>query len=132
MKIRVLLLLLLTFFAKTLSAGEPTDVSLIQLIANPKEYDGKLVRVGGVVNFEFEGDAIYLHKDDIRYCLTKNGLWLDTQSMQKKKLNGKYVSVEGIFNATSKGHMGLWSGTLQRISRMGLLPEREEKSTRQP
>jgi len=115
-----------------LFADEPINVSLIQLIANPKEYDGKFVRVGGFASFEFEGDAIYLHKDDMRYCLTKNGLWLDTGSLGKQKFNGKYVSVEAIFNATSKGHMGLWSGSLQRISRMGLLPDREEKPTQQP
>src|SRR5258707_6462217 len=114
MKIRILALLLLTCFAKTLFADEPINVSLIQLIANPKEYDGKLVRVGGVASFEFEGNAIYLHKDDMRYCLTNNGLWLDTWSLAKQKFNGKYVSVEAIFNGTLKGHMGLWSGSLQR------------------
>jgi hypothetical protein len=105
MKARLFLMLLLARFAMPLFADGPMDVSLIQLIANPKEYDGKSVRVSGVVNFEFEGDAIYLHRDDIRYSLTRNGLWLDAVGMHKAKYNGKYVLVEGTFNASSKGHM---------------------------
>jgi hypothetical protein len=44
-----LLFLLCCWFAQPLVAAEPVGVSLIQLIANPKEYDGKVVRVIGFV-----------------------------------------------------------------------------------
>ena len=37
-------------------------VSLIQLIANPDKYHGKLVRVIGVINIEFEGNKIFTSK----------------------------------------------------------------------
>lgn len=53
------------------------DVSLIQLLANPQAYDGKIVRIIGFIHLEFEGNVIYLHEDDFRYGLTKNGLWID-------------------------------------------------------
>jgi hypothetical protein len=49
MKTRTLiyLLSLLCWFAQPLLAAEPLDVSLIQLIANPKDYEGRVVRVIG-------------------------------------------------------------------------------------
>jgi len=126
MKTYFLVIWLLTCSAKTLTADEPPYVSLVQLIANPKDFDGKVVQVCGVVRLEFEDKAIYLHSDDLKYSLTKNGLWLDTPSTQKQKFNGKYVLLEGTFNAASKGHRDLWSGSLERISRIRLLRETEE------
>ena len=38
--------------------------SLVELIARPELYDGRRVRVIGFVNFEFEGDAIFLSSED--------------------------------------------------------------------
>ena len=43
---------------------EPIDVSLIQLIANPNEYHGKFVRLIGFCRLEFEGDALFLHREE--------------------------------------------------------------------
>jgi hypothetical protein len=39
---------------------------MIQLIANPQAWDGKHVRVIGFLRLEFEGDALYLHREDLR------------------------------------------------------------------
>jgi hypothetical protein len=122
MKTRTLLFMLslLCWFAQPLVAAESLDVSLVQLIANPKDYDGKVVRVIGFARLEFEGNAVYLHEDDYKHSIYRNGLWIDvTDDMQKKKaeLDKKHVLLEGTFNARETGHMGLWSGSIQKITR---------------
>jgi hypothetical protein len=122
MKTRTLLFLLslICSFTLPLVAAEPVDVSLIQLIANPKDYDGKIVRVIGFAKLEFEGDAIYFHEDDYKHSISKNGLWIDVSEdmlKRKAKLDRKYVLIEGQFDAKMTGHMGLWSGSIHKITR---------------
>ena len=89
-----LLVLASAAFSQTL------DVSLINLIATPKDFDGKRVRVIGFARLEFEGNAIYLHREDYLQGITKNGLWLDVENASKKsatEANNRYVIVEGVF-----------------------------------
>ena len=106
------------------------DVSIIQLIANPEAYDGKLVRVEGVGNVEFEGNGLFLHKEDWKYCVFRNALWLsfgpEGHPQGAEGYNGKYVLVEGIFEKDENGHMGLFSGAITDIRRYELsLVEKE-------
>ena len=115
-----LLLFLLSFFTQPLLAKEPIDVSIIQLIANPTRYDGKVVRIIGFMKLEFEGDAIYLHQEDYKHSIYKNGFWIEaTEDIQKKKgkLDKRHVILEGVFNAKMTGHKNLWSGSIQKITR---------------
>lgn len=100
------------------------DVSIIQLIANPADFDGKIVRVIGVGNIEFEGNGVYLGKDDWRY-VSKNGLWIElgeraTPYELTKTYNGKYVIIEGTFDMHNNGHFGMWSGAIVDITRYEL------------
>ena len=53
------------------------DVSLIQLIAQPEKFEGTRVRLIGFLRIEFEGNAIYLHREDFDHGIAKNGLWVD-------------------------------------------------------
>ena len=96
----------------------PTDVSMVQLIANPKEYHGKFVRVIGFASVAFEGTAVYLHQDDYKYDIPKNGLWLVIDFQQQKKFDGRYVLVEGTFDAEHYGHHRLFSGTIKDVKRL--------------
>lgn len=112
----------------------PIDVSLIRLIATPEVFDGKLVRVSGFVRIEFEGTAVYLHREDCTQMLTRNGLWLDGvdeaggEGSKEAKANNRYALLEGQFDAKQHGHMGLWSGSLVKITRMmPLTPRKDEK-----
>ena len=110
----------LLFFASEARA-QPLDVSLISLIATPKEFDGKQVRVKGFARLEFEGTAIYVHREDYLQGITKNGLWLDVEFNSKKSgpsTNNRYVIVEGVFSMKNRGHFGLWSGSILSITRM--------------
>jgi hypothetical protein len=116
----VMLLTLLATACPVAMAEEPVDVSMIQLIANPRDYQDKLVRIIGFVRLEFEGDAIYLHKEDYQHSVHKNGLWLDVNDVVTKRrgvLNSKYALVEGMFDAKDTGHMGLFSGKILKVRR---------------
>jgi len=96
------------------------DVSLIQLIANPNRWDGKLVQVIGFINIEFEGNALYLHKEDWRRGLEKNALWLDLTLARMGELlplRRHYVIIRGRFDGKRYGHMSLFSGEITQIDR---------------
>jgi uncharacterized secreted protein with C-terminal beta-propeller domain len=101
-------------------------VSLINLIATPEKYDGKWVQVEGVCSFEFEGNALYLSRDDRNHLITKNAIWAswDTLGAQPYdlpfmfKFDGRHVLVEGYFDSNSKGHMGLFSGAITNVTRI--------------
>ena len=104
------------------NAQQPTRVSLVQLIANPNEYDGKFVRVIGFVSVEFEGTAVYLHQEDFKYDITQNAIWLEMDFERNKKLNQRYVLIEGTFDADHNGHRGLFSGSIKDIKRLQVWP----------
>jgi len=95
---------------------------MIQLIANPQAWDGKHVRVIGFLRLEFEGDALYLHREDYAQGITNDGVWIDRPKdltpAQNEQLNNGYVILEGIFRADRHGHMGLFSGAISDIGRI--------------
>lgn len=122
MKMRLFLLLLLGLTIGQQSfAQEPLDVSMVKLVATPDQFDGKLIRVSGFLNIEFENMELYMHKEDWAHGLTKNGVWLDLDSESRRKyssLNQHYVFVEGIVDSKHFGHMGATSATLIKIRRV--------------
>jgi hypothetical protein len=102
-------------------SSELKDVSMIQLIANPQQYDGKPIRVMAFLNLEFEGNALYLHREDFDKSILANAVWIsldDQQIRTSKKFSGGYVLVEGVFNAKDRGHLGIFSGSIQQITRI--------------
>jgi hypothetical protein len=98
------------------------DVSIVELLANPLRYDGKQVQVIGFLRLEFEGDAIYLHREDFEYAIYKNAIWVDRprdfSEKQTAEVDKKYVICEGTFSAREHGHMGMFSGSLTHITRL--------------
>ncbi len=94
----------------------------MQLIANPEAWDGKKVRLIGFLRLEFEGDALYLHKEDYEHQISNNAVWIDRPRgltpAQLKAINTQYVICEGTFRAGNHGHMGMFSGTLNNINRL--------------
>jgi hypothetical protein len=101
-------------------AQEPTDVTLVRLIADPDKFDGKLIRVIGFLRIEFEGDVLYLHREDYENAILGNGIWVDVtpgMGRQKPLLNMNYVLLEGVFASKDHGHMGMWSGAIKSIRR---------------
>lgn len=103
------------------NADEPKDVSMIQLIADPQRFDGQAIRIIGFLRLEFEGNAVYLHREDFEKSILQNGIWIDlteSQLQSSSNLNNGYVLVEGTFSSSEKGHLGLWPGSLRQVSRL--------------
>ena len=123
MKLIALAGIVATLLVATLQAQEPTDVTLVQLIANPEKFDGRLIRVIGFLRLEFEGNVLYLHREDYEHAILGDGIWVDvTPEMAKQSatLKMNYVLLEGVFSASERGHMGMWSGTIKQIRRVQL------------
>ncbi len=120
----LLVMLVNTTIVKGADMKNIQTLSLIEVIANAQEYDGKAIRVVGFLNLEFESKALYLSRDDAQHSVTKNALWVELEKWTEyKKFNKHYVLIEGIFDANNKGHLQLYSGSLTHIKRLILWGE---------
>ena len=98
-------------------SDRPGLISMVQLLGQPEKYNGRKVQVIGFVHFEFEGNAIYLSREDYKYGIVTNAFWLTlSDSVQTKDVNDSYALVEGTFNPTMKGHFGVWNGSIENIT----------------
>jgi len=103
------------------TAEQPRDVSMVQLIADPARFDGQAIRLIGYLHLQFEGDAVYLHQEDFRRAIIQNSIAISLTETQRRaagKLNKGYVLVEGKFRAGAAGHLALWQGGVEDVSRM--------------
>lgn len=102
------------------------DVSIVDLIANPLAYDGKQVQVIGYLVLEFEGNSVYLHREDYEMNISRNGLWVslakDASKAESQCKSGNYVLLLGKFNANNRGHMDMWSGSIENVSKCLMWP----------
>jgi uncharacterized membrane protein YcgQ (UPF0703/DUF1980 family) len=117
---------LFAFCPRVLGQAEPF-VSLIQLIANPEKYDGKQVQVTGFLRLEFEGNRIFLHKEDYTYNIVENAVRIGVTKEQGQDLKDKnmhYVSVVGTFKAGKRGTSNP-NGTILKIAAVDLWPPNE-------
>jgi hypothetical protein len=81
-------------------APHALPMSIVTLLAQPPSKSVKRVQVSGFLVLEFEGDALYLHKEDYEQGLTRNAIPIylsPEQQKQYKDLTGTYVTVEGSF-----------------------------------
>ena len=106
---------------RTLSANGTCalyEVSIVRLLSDPDRFDGKRVALVGFVHLEFEGNAIYLHKEDLTHRIMKNALWVSfADGYKPADCQDRYVLIEGIFSAGDTGHMALFSGAVKEIDR---------------
>jgi hypothetical protein len=116
------------------ASGEPIHVSLINIIASPDDFHGKIVRVTGVSVIEFEGNSLYLSREDVLNGVTKNAVWLapnyNALKITEENLaenNGQYALIEGTFNKNNHGHMSLCSGAIENITRFQPWPPKDIK-----
>jgi len=82
--------LLALWIATPVCAGagsDPVNVSMVALIAKPDRFDGKLIRTFGVlcVTTQDEGDALYLHEEDLRFAIDANSLSLHLNEQEKNR-----------------------------------------------
>lgn len=92
---------------------------MVQLIAEPEQFHGKRIAVVGFLNIEFEGNALYLHREDFRNRIGDNAIGVNVTPNWLPKTqcrNQGYVRLVGIFNAKNTGHMGGHSaGSIEEI-----------------
>lgn len=102
-------------------------VSLIQLIADSRSFDGKRVVVTGYVTLEADNTAVYLHEADAAYGIVRNALWLDVPvggESHRARFHRRYVLIEGTFSARRRGHLDAFSGSIENIVRFELVEPR--------
>jgi hypothetical protein len=93
-------------------------VSMMALLGSPADYDGKLVVTYGYVHFEFEGDSVYLHKEDFDHRLVTNSLWISlSEGVKAEGCQDSYALIQGRFVAGFRGHMGLNPGEIAEVTR---------------
>ena len=93
-------------------------VSMMALLGSPADYDGKLVVTYGYVHFEFEGDSVYLHKEDFDNRLITNSLWISLkEGVKAEGCQDSYAVIYGRFVAGFRGHMGMNPGEIAEVSR---------------
>lgn len=127
------LILMATLSRVPVSSAQNNSVSIIQLIATPVKYDGKVVQVMGFLRLEFEGNVIYLHEDDYKHGISKNGLWIERNvkiDEKAEELNMHYVVIEGTFHATDRGHLGLNAGAISDITFATICPTAKPRVAR--
>ena len=87
-------------------------VSMAQLIANPRQFDGKRVLVSGFLTMGFESTALWLNKEDANSDISKNAVFVGSPSSVVCPA-GTYVLVGGVFDAKFTGHLGGFAGYLK-------------------
>ena len=112
-------------------------VSVINLIANPKTYDGKIVLVSGYYRSGWELSALFVNKDYALLNDGPNGVWVgsipeedigktssDMERLNQilkqyepklvgyESANNNYVKLGGVFKAGNQGHLGQYNGKI--------------------
>ena len=93
-------------------SDRPMRVSLVQLIAAPEQFEGKLIQVAGYCFVGFEERALYLSKDDFANNIRKNAIWLDLKGHDE--LSGQYVMAEGVFSGMVQSEN--YAGSLGKVA----------------
>lgn len=109
--------------------GIHDNTPLIRLIANPEEYNGKMIQVAGYLHLEFEGNALYLHENDFKHNIYENSFWVNfSDKLREGKnimdYNNKYVYIIGTFNMNFKGHLDMFGGSIDNIVRLSAMSQR--------
>lgn len=110
------------------SQERPQPVSLIRVIANPEKFDGKRLRVIGVLGYGGGLDqavCLYVSEADAKNAVIPNCISADLSIGQSDKRLGKYVILNATFRYVS-GHP-LETLSLESISDMNLWHSSEEK-----
>jgi len=114
-------------FAPAAQDRHDMTVSLIQLIADSRSFDGRRVVVTGYVMLEVDNTAVYLQETDAAYGIFRNALWLDVglgDESHRARFHRRYVLIEGTFSARRRGHLDAFGGSIGSIGRFELVEPR--------
>jgi hypothetical protein len=114
------------------SSGQPSHelhlVSLIQLIARGKDFEGHRVEACGFLSLDEEGAALYVGRDDYENSLAGNSValkfdvcrrtsvsWSLLDVRDARLADHSYTCIEGLFEAGPAGHGGSREGCICAI-----------------
>lgn len=111
----------------TLPLSNKKVVKFSELLNDPYEYNHKTITTEGFIVIELENVAVYESEESAYPFQRSSGIWinLDYESVNQywdillkyKELYGERTCViTGAFNAESKGHLGLFIGSIKPIS----------------
>ena len=86
-----------------LAEDQPVPVSIIQLIATPEKFDGRLVTVIGFLGIG-ERAFLCLHREDAEHLLASNSVAVipsEEMKRHREQLNRMYVRIVGVFHTVS-------------------------------
>jgi hypothetical protein len=109
--------------------AEPIQqVCLAQLVAQPKEYKGKSIRVAGYLELQVEGDSLFSSLEDIKRGRWDQAVWIELDHnlwRQRKKLTNNAVQLVGIFDSGRFGNNGYYAGTITHVDQATVLEPAE-------
>jgi len=112
---------------------DPIPVSIINLIATPERYDGKLIQVAGWASIYRESHSLCLAE---KVPSTLDCIWMDYDFLgipsdpdNAKKarqqlmtaIQHKFIVVRGKYDANMRGHLDMWSGSIAKIQDIAVL-----------
>ncbi len=93
--------------ANTKDAAEPVTpeiLPLVRVLANPDDFEGRMIITVGYATVEFENCALYLSKDHADVRDGASSVWLPDSVFDKKKhLSRKWVMVKGVYSSKRIG-----------------------------
>lgn len=107
-------------------------VSVIQLLAVPEDFSGRVIAVKGFLILEEENQTLYLGEDDAANAIFQNGIWVvlpgdeDLAQRYQQLFNRRYVRIIGRFETVNDeslvGIYGRRAPTLVSIQSIEGLP----------
>jgi hypothetical protein len=100
------------------STNKPIKVDIENLVDDYKSYQGKYIETTGQFFQAFEQFSISAHKPLFG---SRKSFWLDNDLNLSydqsffQKINGKTVTIKGVMDTTSKGHLSMYLATIRRI-----------------
>lgn len=100
------------------SIVKPIKVDIEDLVDDYKSYQGQYIETSGQFFQAFEQFSISAHKPLFGY---RKSFWLDNDMSLSydqsffKKINGEIVTIKGVMDTTSKGHLSMYLATIRRI-----------------
>jgi len=94
---------------------QPIEVSPLQLLANPDQYDGALVSVLAWCVIDFEHTSVQVTNDSGEWNLA---IWLDIGGKGYDSMSAPsptFCRVQGIFEQGWAGHMGRWPAQVSPV-----------------
>jgi hypothetical protein len=107
------------------SRSHPKDVSLIQIVAHPEEFEGDLVRVIGFLIMNEATNVLYVSSEHADFHDMHSGIFVDRHTtpqmlMELEQASMRYVLLEGVMQIEGRAPVLMKTQRAMVIQRLGL------------